>query len=252
MATDARTGADGKLSERLDPIPDSGAGADQAASPRLTGLCALATLVGILGFLLLLSWRGRLLARAADAALLPGGAMLVCLALERGFPGRGQNRLRRAAAAALAALLLAAAIPHLQATLYALTRKPDTVSMQREADLETYALSHPDVLLVRSPNLLRDTRLRPNVSAGVPGNILIWGDWICHTPGWDRQLAVYGLRADAFSPADWLNAPLLLAAAEPAETDDLRDYLSDALGRPIQAMAVAREGSLQFYRFTAD
>ena len=215
------------------------------------GLVAVAALLGALLLMALLGWRGRLLMRAADAALLPCGALLACLALRKGFPGRDARLPRRIAFILLALLLFGSVALNARLTFHAVTRAPDTVSMQREADLESYALNNPETLVVRSPNLLRDTRLNPDVSGGVPGNILLWGDWTCHTPSWNRQLAAYGFDAAAFSPADWLKPNILLAAAEASDTDDLRAYLTDALGVQVTAVAVAQEGTLQYYRFLA-
>ena len=141
--------------------------------------------------LVYLAWQGRFLGRAVDCALVPAAAVTACLAMA-GWPAASRQRARTAALCLCALLLLPAGM-QLKQTLYTLTRRPDIVSPTREADLEAYALENPDRLIVRTPDLLRDTRLFPDVSAGVPDNTMIWGDWLCRTPGWNAQLERYRL-----------------------------------------------------------
>ena len=106
-----------------------------------------------------------------DCALLPAAAVTACLAMA-GWPAASRRRVR-AAAFCLCALLLLPAGMELKQTLHTLTRRPDIVSLTREMDLEAYALENPDRLIVRTPDLLRDTRLFPDVAAGVPDNTMI-------------------------------------------------------------------------------
>ena len=223
---------------------------ERQTSPGAALAATFATL-GAAALLLILGLRGRLPARAVDTALMPALATVCGLLLLKRAPLGPGGRWRRAAAVALAALTLGAFALEARETLYAITRAPDTVSMQREDDLEQYALANPDTLVVRGSNLLRDTRLAPDVSAGIPGNIILWGDWTCHTPSWDAQLRSFGLDPEALSAADWLKETLVFAAAEPKDTDALRAWLSDALGHPVVAETIARQGTLSFYRFRA-
>lgn len=294
-------------------------------SARANALAATLALLGVGALLLALAWQGRVLARAVDAVLLPGAALLCGCALQAGvgrfahgvakrgsfggadahaavtqrhaspqgcgaltgnagaplarlpmelrrpvgqsdapgatpIPTAGQRiraglrpggALARIAAICLAGMLAATVTQHLRLTLHAVTRAPDTVSMQREADLERYALLHPDMLILRSPNLLRDTRLAPAVDGGIPANIALWGDWSCRTPSWYAQLAALGFDGHAFVARDWLSPRLLLATADPGDMADLLPYLRAALGSSLTPVPAGSEGTLTMYRFVA-
>lgn len=217
---------------------------EKAVSVRLA---ATAALLGTVILLLYLGWRGRLIARAADSVLMPAAALLFGLALRK---EPGERRGKRIAALIMALLLLVATGLHMRLTYQAVTRAADNTSLQREQEIETYALQNPGLLIVRSPALLRDTRLFPDVSAGIPDNIILWGDWGCRTPSWNAQLARFGFDADAFTAADWLQDTIVFAAAQETDTDDLRAYLTDALKQPVTAEAAGGYGTLTFYRFT--
>jgi len=216
-------------------------------SAGLTRLTALAALGLFAAMLVYLAWRGRFLGRAVDCALLPAAAVAACLAVS-GLPLASRRRTRMAVLCLCALLLLPAGM-QLKQTLYTLTRRPDIVSPTREADLEAYALEHPDRLIVRTPDLLRDTRLFPDVSAGIPNNTLIWGDWLCRTPGWNAQLARFGFDPEGFVAADFLSEAILFATADDEPPQALVDYISHGAGRPVTAQLVAARGDLRFFAF---
>jgi len=180
-------------------------------------------------------------------ALLPAAAVAACLAVS-GLPLASRRRTRTAVLCLCALLLLPAGM-QLKQTLYTLTRRPDIVSPTREADLEAYALEHPDRLIVRTPDLLRDTRLFPDVSAGIPDNTLIWGDWLCRTPGWNAQLARFGFDPEGFVAADFLSEAILFVTADDEPPQALVDYISHGAGRPVTAQLVAARGDLRFFAF---
>ena len=211
---------------------------------RLTALAALGLFAAMLVYL---AWKGRFLARAVDCALLPAAAVTACLAMA-GWPAASRRRAR-AAALCLCALLLLPAGMELKQTLHTLTRRPDIVSLTREMDLEAYALENPDRLIVRTPDLLRDTRLFPDVAAGVPDNTMIWGDWLCRTPGWNAQLARFGFDPESFTAADFLSEALLFVTADDEPPQALMDYISHGAGRPVTAQLVATRGDLRFFAF---
>ena len=216
-------------------------------SAGLTRLTALAALGLFAAMLVYLAWRGRFLGRAVDCALLPAAAVAACLAVS-GLPLASRRRTRTAVLCLCALLLLPAGM-QLKQTLYTLTRRPDIVSPTREADLEAYALEHPDRLIVRTPDLLRDTRLFPDVSAGIPDNTLIWGDWLCRTPGWNAQLARFGFDPEGFAAADFLSEAILFVTADDEPPQALMDYISHGAGRPVTAQLVAARGDLRFFAF---
>lgn len=210
------------------------------------GLAALAALLALAGggvMLIYLCWRGRVLFRGLDTVFFPCGALLCALTLTLGKPKR------KALSAVLCAALVLAVGVHACLTLDVLREKPDWVSQQREAEFEAFALQHPDKLVVRTPNLLRDTRLFPDVSADRPENTAIWGDWYCRMPGWHRQLRQFGLDDNAFTLADWTNEVLVFAATEEAPPTVLTDAISEDLGREVICELYGEEGTLRFYQF---
>ena len=214
------------------------------------GLAAAATLA-LAGAMLMvgyLGYQGRLLARAVDTALYPCGALLFGLAL-RLPPMEKPTVAHRAAFAVCLCGLLFFSGYRAADTLHTITRKPDAVSPQREQDLEAYALAHPETLVVRSPMLLRDTRLFPTVANGVPGNILLWGDWNCRTPGWYAQVAQYGLDGHTFAAADWLNESLVLAGVDDREAQTLARWITEATGTTVSPSLAGAQGTLYLYRF---
>lgn len=215
-----------------------------------TGLVRLVVLVALglfAAMLVYLAWKGRFLGRAVDCALLPAAAVTACLAIG-GVPGASRQRARIAALCVCALMLLPVGM-QLKQTLYTLTRRPDIASPTREADLEAYALENPDCLIVRTPDLLRDTRLFPDVSAGVPTNTMIWGDWLCRTPGWNAQLARFGFDPTGFTAADFLSDAILFVTADDEPPQALMDYISHGVGRPIIAQLVGTRGELRFFAF---
>lgn len=212
-------------------------------------LLSFASLLVTVFMLYYLASRGRLLPRAVDSVLFPSAALNLGLALQ-GWSGSLRHGLRTAATVALAVLLAAAWLYNARLTRQTLTLAEDTVSPRREADLESYALQNPELLVVRTPNLLRDTRLFPDGSNGIPGNTIFWGDWLCRTPNWNRQLGLFGFDAEHFTAQDWLKDNIVFAALSPADTEDLRAYIAEATGKQIAAEETGACGTLRFYRFS--
>ena len=211
-------------------------------------LISLVSLVGAFALLFYLAARGRLLSRAVDSVLIPCAALNLGFVLY-GWKGDVRRRALRVTSIVLSVLVAAAALGNLYLTYQAIDTTPDYVSAQREADLEAYALENPELLVVRTPNLLRDTRLLPDVSSGTPGNIIIWGDWLCRTPSWYNQLALFGFDAKNFTASDWLQDNIVFAALSVEDTEDLRAYIAEAIGAPIAAEEAGAYGKLRFYRF---
>lgn len=212
----------------------------------LTAAAATLAWLGAGLLLLYLGLRGRLIGRGVDTVLMPCAAVLFGLLMLQKPPA---GRVRRAAVLAMVCLSVVVSGYALRITAHAVTRRQDTTSQQREAELETYALQNPGLLVMRDTALLRDTRLFPSVSAGLPANIAFWGDWSCRTPSWNRQLAHFGLDADHLTAADWVSGRMVFAAADPSGTADLLAYLTDALGSPVEVVPCGESGTLRFFRF---
>ena len=213
---------------------------------RLSSIAALLALAGGLVMLIYLCWRGRVLFRGLDTVFFPCGAILLALALRTAVPAK-----KLISAALCAALVLTVGADALL-TLDKLDERPDAVSQQREAELEAYALKNPDKLVVRTPNLLRDTRLMPDVSSGLPINTAIWGDWYCRMPGWHQQLERYGFNGADFHLSDWADSPLVFATNEDAPPQLLLDGIAESLGSSVRYDKIGTEGTLSFFSFHAE
>ena len=220
---------------------------DVCSQPRWGAWAAALALLGTAAQMILLSLQGRVIPRAVDSVLMPCGALLCALFVRRGK--MGVFPARQLIAGALASICIVLAGVHGWQTFSQLRKTPDSVSQQREDELEAYALAHPEQLIVRSCDLLRDTRLWPDVSAGIPGNLMIWGDWICHTPSWDAQLSRFGFDAQTFSAEDWLSDSILFAAMEEADAQPLLRHLENALACRISLSEAAQSGTVRLYRF---
>lgn len=210
--------------------------------PRWASLAAVLALLGGFVMILYLCWRGRVLFRGLDTVFFPCAAVLLGLAVQC----RPKGRKWAAVALCVAMALVVGADGYL--TLDQLRETPDWVSQQREAELEAFALKNADKLIVRTPNLLRDTRLLPNVSGGLPVNTAIWGDWYCRMPGWRQQVAKYGLDPDNISLADWTNDVMVFAADANGVPQALLDGVSEAVGHAVTAQEIGTEGTLTFYQ----
>jgi len=132
-----------------------------------------------------------------------------------------------------------------------LQARPDTVSPARQAALEAYGLEHPESLILYGPNLLRDTRLFPDVSRGVPANLMIWGDWYCRTPSWYGQLARFGVDGAFFSAACFLGDNVRLAVDSDMPPEPFLAYLAEGAG-PYTFSVADRRGDIRFFQFIAE
>lgn len=200
------------------------------------------------GMLVYLCIRGRILSRAVDSILLPAAAMLFCLALSQREQPKSQPRAR-ALTAVLCLLCIGLAAGNFALTWRQLQARPDTVSPTRQAQLEAYGLEHPDQLFLYTPNLLRDTRLFPDVYGGIPANLMIWGDWYCRTPSWYAQLAKFGFDGPAFTAEDFLGERMMFVCGPEGLPPALIPYLEHALGDTVEAQTIDTLGDLIFYRF---
>ncbi len=190
------------------------------------GLCA--AMVGYLG------WTGRVMPRSVLCAFLPTGAFLLAL-LPTALGERGDTRAWRLAPAALAACVSAALMVSATVALLpgiARVYDPDKEGVDNYADLDALALENTDSLLVADMSLTGDARLFPDLSNGVPGNIVSISGWEARMPCQLYAFAKYGV--DASSPALFVADNVLLASTDPAPSDTLLAYISEATGADIE------------------
>ena len=202
-------------------------------------------MTGLLCFLFFcyLALKGRLPYRAVTVALLPAAAMVFCLLGECPLPTARKGW--RAALGILLAVSMAAPLP---ALLGAVRRRRSPWDYNAHADMDAQALTHPDLLLIYSTELVNDMRMFPDMSQGVPQNLTFWGGWSRGSDEYNAKLAAFGLDGEHFTAADWLRPALRFISLKDAPDEALLAYLRSELG-PVEWEAEKVSAGLYFFRF---
>ena len=202
-------------------------------------------MTGLLCFLFFcyLALKGRLPYRAVTVALLPAAAMVFCLVGECPLPTARKGW--RAALGILLAVSMAAPLP---ALLGAVRRRRSPWDYNAHADMDAQALTHPDLLLIYSTELVNDMRMFPDTSQGVPQNLTFWGGWSRGSEEYTAKLAAFGLDGEHFTAADWLRPALRFISLKEAPDEALLAYLRSELG-PVEWEAEKVSAGLYFFRF---
>lgn len=202
-------------------------------------------MTGLLCFLFFcyLALKGRLPYRAVTVALLPAAAMVFCLLGECPLPTARKGW--RAALGILLAVSMAAPLP---ALLGAVRRRRSPWDYNAHADMDAQALTHPDLLLIYSTELVNDMRMFPDMSQGVPQNLTFWGGWSRGSDEYNAKLAAFGLDGEHFTAADWLRPELRFISLKEAPDEALLAYLRSELG-PMEWEAEKVSAGLYFFRF---
>lgn len=202
-------------------------------------------MTGLLCFLFFcyLALKGRLPYRAVTVALLPAAAMVFCLLGECPLPTARKGW--RAALGILLAVSMAAPLP---ALLGAVRRRRSPWDYNAHADMDAQALTHPDLLLIYSTELVNDMRMFPDTSQGVPQNLTFWGGWSRGSDEYNAKLAAFGLDGEHFTAADWLRPELRFISLKEAPDEALLAYLRSELG-PVEWEAEKVSAGLYFFRF---
>lgn len=202
-------------------------------------------MTGLLCFLFFcyLALKGRLPYRAVTVALLPAAAMVFCLLGECPLPTARKGW--RAALGILLAVSMAAPLP---ALLGAVRRRRSPWDYNAHADMDAQALTHPDLLLIYSTELVNDMRMFPDTSQGVPQNLTFWGGWSRGSEEYTAKLAAFGLDGEHFTAADWLRPELRFISLKEAPDEALLAYLRSELG-PVEWEAEKVSAGLYFFRF---
>lgn len=202
-------------------------------------------MTGLLCFLFFcyLALKGRLPYRAVTVALLPAAAMVFCLLGECPLPTARKGW--RAALGILLAVSMAAPLP---ALLGAVRRRRSPWDYNAHADIDAQALTHPDLLLIYSTELVNDMRMFPDTSQGVPQNLTFWGGWSRGSDEYNAKLAAFGLDGEHFTAADWLRPALRFISLKEAPDEALLAYLRSELG-PVEWEAEKVSAGLYFFRF---
>jgi len=202
-------------------------------------------MTGLLCFLFFcyLALKGRLPYRPVTVALLPAAAMVFCLLGECPLPTARKGW--RAALGILLAVSMAAPLP---ALLGAVRRRRSPWDYNTHADMDAQALTHPDLLLIYSTELVNDMRMFPDTSQGVPQNLTFWGGWSRGSEEYTAKLAAFGLDGEHFTAADWLRPALRFISLKEAPDEALLAYLRSELG-PVEWEAEKVSAGLYFFRF---
>lgn len=202
-------------------------------------------MTGLLCFLFFcyLALKGRLPYRAVTVALLPAAAMVFCLLGECPLPTARKGW--RAALGILLAVSMAAPLP---ALLGAVRRRRSPWDYNAHADMDAQALTHPDLLLIYSTELVNDMRMFPDTSQGVPQNLTFWGGWSRGSEEYTAKLAAFGLDGEHFTAAGWLHPQVRFISLKEAPDEALLAYLRAELGT-VEWEAEKVSDGLYFFRF---
>ena len=207
----------------------------------LSALFAICIFLGSVLLFIYLCYQGRVLYRGVDCIFIPCASILFYLALTVVPPSK-----KICLANICILIVICSGAIHFYNTFDLLNNTLDQVSLQRGNEVEKYALNNPNQLIVRTPNLYRDTRLFPDVSGGIPKNIIIWGDFYCRTTTWYNQFNIVGIKGEDFMPKDWLKLTFATTDIPPIE---LTEHISAALGREVVVKQTGEEGSIKFFNF---
>ncbi|MEG1775573.1 MAG: hypothetical protein RR367_03640 [Clostridia bacterium] len=217
---------------------------------RWLGLCIGASLLLSLLLLCYLGSKGRMPLRAALMVLLPMAGMLVCLLPACLTPkAKGLRLAARAAGLCLcAALALWYAVPQAKALAPMAYEPGEEINVY--ADLFEYALDNPDKLIIYDLTLSGDTRLFPDLSHGVPHNLLFWGGWTARSPAVLQQMEAFGIDGSHFTAADFLRENVCFASGvlDPGP-ETLLAYLRAELGDEIDYMNDSDWGGVHTFTF---
>ena len=217
--------------------------------------CLLAALLGgalllavVLGYLTL---EGRLPTRVLWLAFLPFAAFAAGL-FPACLPACWTQRARTGLCAVLVAVqlcvcgwMLADLVPALLPDAEAAAEVGDPA-----AALDEYALWNPDMLFIHDLTLAVDTRLFPDVSEGIPHNVVCWGGWNLRSPATVEQFAAFGIDLLNFDPSDLLRYDVCIASGvvDPPPTLVI-DYLREKVDPACDYMIYSEMGGVYFFQF---
>lgn len=204
--------------------------------------------------LVYLGVQGRLPLRAATAILLPWAATLLCGLLYQHTPLRQWKRPWGLASLPVAALCLALSFTSAH-TAFGFYYQPWAYGQPKEASLyhqlDAYALTCQDTLLVCDWPLNQDRRLWPDMSEGVPPNLLQLS-WAQGSAGYSNQLRRYGLDADSFTIRQLLQPNVRVVTAGDPPRQVLMAYLQAECKSPVSALEEHRQEGFAVYRLVAE
>lgn len=200
------------------------------------------------GCLLYLGIKGRLPLRAVRMVLLLMAAALTGLLpvfLPRKVQGKTIGLICLALCMGWTGWYLAQTIPGL------LPNEELELSVGNPSEsLDAYALSEPDVLFIYDDTLISDARMFPDVSEGIPTNVVFWGGWGFRSETSYQQFAAFDIDLDDLDAELWLRDDICYASAvldPPAKL--LMEYLRRELYPEIDYVLYGEDGGVYYYQF---
>ncbi|MEG1195604.1 MAG: hypothetical protein RSE58_08490 [Clostridia bacterium] len=233
----------------------------------LSALLLACALFGVMVFYL--AFEGRLPLRAFLMPFLPFAAMLMaflphCLPLrfaqlqsvwQAKAAANSTARAPRAFALLFCVFTLlccAQTAYYLRGILPSLSKKPELALElgSPTADLDEYALANPDVLFIFDGSLAIDTRLFPDVSAGIPHNVTFWGGWPMRSADSIEQFAKFGIDLLNFPADTFLREDVCLASGvlDPPPTL-IMNYIAENISADVDYSIYDEYGNIHFFQF---
>ena len=120
-------------------------------------------------------------------------------------------------------------------------------------DVDEFAIDFPDMLLILDDTLISDLRLFPDVSYGLPTNVMFWGGWNAHSDTYNAQLEAFGIDLDTIDGSIFLrdNVYLTRGVIDPPPST-LIGYISECTGQKIDYFIDLEWGGAYFFRLYAE
>lgn len=198
--------------------------------------------------LVYLSMRGRLPLRALRMVLTPLAAAVVGMlpvCLPRKLRGKSIGLVCLALCMGWTGWYLSETIPGL------LPNEELELAVGNPSEaLDAYALSEPDMLFIYDDSLISDARMFPDVSEGIPTNVMFWGGWNFRSQGCIQQLTAFDIDPDNLDAEMWLREDICYASAvldPPAQL--LLEYLRQELYPEVDYGLYGEDGGVYYYQF---
>ena len=121
--------------------------------------------------------------------------------------------------------------------IYRAAQAQSASAPSRYAQLETYALAHPEQLFVAENALGMESALFPPWYQGMATNLLYnWGSWNNHSAGYRALLSQFGFSATQFSIVDFIDRPLRLVTVSQQPPTVFIAYLQERYGLPYHTV----------------
>ncbi|MFH1513813.1 MAG: hypothetical protein ABIG45_10720, partial [Bacillota bacterium] len=118
------------------------------------------------------------------------------------------------------------------------------------ADLDEIALMNGDMLILCDLSLSHDHRLFPDTSEGIPHNVMLWGGWQAHTPGWRRMLKNFGVTA--LNASLFLEDNVLYASTYDQPPQELMNYVGSASDEAVDWTYYDQWGYVNLFDFDTE